>query len=547
MRRERPGHTLQATAVVHEAFVKLRRDECFLAGPRAFLRGRGPPDAPHSRRSRQSPLPLQSAAERRRRDSIEEFQTLDAGPVTSGDIDVLEIDEALERLARSQFAPRRDRRIALLRRPDLSGVVRNAENLGSDGRPRPATSEGLDPETDTSTASARHLRLYELAEYRDRLDKMGAAPGAVLHARWIYLPQSAMRSSQRETAGRPRACAKNCWSCSRATPANRPVRSRLHWVRLSTQPRAIAAAHCSAKSSATTSSLPCSAMAARAQSIWASAPIASTRLRSRSRSLTAQPCRAISACGFVPSARSSRASITRTSLGCWMQVRPMTVSLTWSWSTSTANPWIVSAIGSNSMSRARLELFLEICAAVQYAHQNLIVHRDLKPANILVTGEGAAKLLDFGIAKLLDVGEAASLLALTRMNDRLLTPEYASPEQILGRAVTTASDVYALGVVLYELLDRLATLRRARPRPVSSSSSDRSASPIRSARAQSSAAQSNADRSRASRTSLPSRWRAASTADRLQQAACRRHRCDRHAGDAQGARASLRIDRTVRL
>jgi serine/threonine protein kinase len=105
--------------------------------------------------------------------------------------------------------------------------------------------------------------------------------------------------------------------------------------------------------------------------------------------------------------------------------------------------------------RARLELFLKICAAVQYAHQNLIVHRDLKPANILVTGDGAPKLLDFGIAKLLDVGDAASLLALTRMNDRLLTPEYASPEQILGRAVTTASDVYALGVVLYELLTGL--------------------------------------------------------------------------------------------
>jgi eukaryotic-like serine/threonine-protein kinase len=105
---------------------------------------------------------------------------------------------------------------------------------------------------------------------------------------------------------------------------------------------------------------------------------------------------------------------------------------------------------------SRLRLFLDICAAVQYAHQNLIVHRDLKPANILVTVEGKAKLLDFGIAKLLDVSEAsASALALTRMNDRLLTPEYASPEQILGRPVTTASDVYALGVVLYELLTGL--------------------------------------------------------------------------------------------
>ncbi len=105
--------------------------------------------------------------------------------------------------------------------------------------------------------------------------------------------------------------------------------------------------------------------------------------------------------------------------------------------------------------RERLQLFLEICSAVQYAHQNLVVHRDLKPANILVTAEGAPKLLDFGIAKLLDAGEAAAVLALTRMNDRLLTPEYASPEQILGRPVTTASDVYALGVVLYELLTGL--------------------------------------------------------------------------------------------
>ena len=106
--------------------------------------------------------------------------------------------------------------------------------------------------------------------------------------------------------------------------------------------------------------------------------------------------------------------------------------------------------------RDRLELFLQICSAVQYAHQNLIVHRDLKPANILVTPEGSPKLLDFGIAKLLDVGgDAAAMLALTRMNDRLLTPEYASPEQILGRPVTTASDVYALGVVLYELLTGL--------------------------------------------------------------------------------------------
>lgn len=105
--------------------------------------------------------------------------------------------------------------------------------------------------------------------------------------------------------------------------------------------------------------------------------------------------------------------------------------------------------------RGRLELFLQICGAVQYAHQNLIVHRDIKPANILVTDDGVPKLLDFGIAKLLDASDITKSSELTRMNDRLLTPEYASPEQILGRPVTTASDVYSLGVVLYQLLTGL--------------------------------------------------------------------------------------------
>lgn len=106
--------------------------------------------------------------------------------------------------------------------------------------------------------------------------------------------------------------------------------------------------------------------------------------------------------------------------------------------------------------RCRLRLFLDICAAVQYAHQNLIVHRDLKPGNVLVTEDGMPKLLDFGIAKLLDARDVTQVAVdVTRLNDRLLTPEYASPEQILGRAVTTSSDVYSLGVVLYRLLSGL--------------------------------------------------------------------------------------------
>ncbi|HLT92038.1 MAG TPA: serine/threonine-protein kinase [Woeseiaceae bacterium] len=98
---------------------------------------------------------------------------------------------------------------------------------------------------------------------------------------------------------------------------------------------------------------------------------------------------------------------------------------------------------------ARLELFLKVCLAVQYAHRQLVVHRDLKPGNILVTADGTPKLLDFGIAKLMD---ATGTPALTVAEARMLTPMHASPEQLKGEPVTTSSDVYSLGVLLYELL-----------------------------------------------------------------------------------------------
>jgi tetratricopeptide (TPR) repeat protein/predicted Ser/Thr protein kinase len=99
--------------------------------------------------------------------------------------------------------------------------------------------------------------------------------------------------------------------------------------------------------------------------------------------------------------------------------------------------------------RRRLEIFLEICSAVAFAHRNLIVHRDLKPANILVTAGGQSKLLDFGIAKLVDADSDRTLTAF-----QALTPDYASPEQVRGQPISIASDVYSLGVVLYELLTR---------------------------------------------------------------------------------------------
>lgn len=131
--------------------------------------------------------------------------------------------------------------------------------------------------------------------------------------------------------------------------------------------------------------------------------------------------------------------------------------------TSTGDPYLVMEFvdgvpihrfceRENLSLRQRLKLFLQVCEAVQFAHQNFVVHRDLKPDNILIAADGTPRLLDFGTAKLLSPTIAAAGAGLTRDGYQSFTPQYASPEQVLGHQVTAASDTYSLGVLLYLLL-----------------------------------------------------------------------------------------------
>lgn len=116
----------------------------------------------------------------------------------------------------------------------------------------------------------------------------------------------------------------------------------------------------------------------------------------------------------------------------------------------------------------RLALFLDVCDAVQFAHRQLIVHRDIKPSNILVTANGEPKLLDFGIAKLLESDSTDVDMTQTLVANRILTPQYASPEQVLGEPVSAATDVHALGLLLYEMLcgSRARNINSSEPRAI---------------------------------------------------------------------------------
>ena len=164
---------------------------------------------------------------------------------------------------------------------------------------------------------------------------------------------------------------------------------------------------------------------------------------------------------------------------------------------------------------ARLELFRQVCSAVQYAHQNLIVHRDIKPANVLVTNDGTPKLLDFGIAKLLNPELVGQTLVPTVAGLQLMTPEYASPEQVRGEPVTTATDIYSLGVLLYELLTARLPYRLTSGTAAEVARAVCESPPIRPSTAVTQLAEERTAHADSRRDLVTDERRAATTADRL--------------------------------
>ena len=196
---------------------------------------------------------------------------------------------------------------------------------------------------------------------------------------------------------------------------------------------------------------------------------------------------------------------------------------------------------------SRLRIFGHVCEAVAAAHRSLVVHRDLKPSNILTTADGAIKLVDFGIAKPLDPTVATDL---TRTGGELFTPDYASPEQVSGGAITTASDVYSLGAVLYQLLTGLKAHRftSKTPADVERAICEGETPSPSSAVAALAAASGRISRVRSRAGRRPARRRAdrpcpAHAARSPEATAGRRPGHDRDEGAAQGSRAALRVGR----